>query len=79
MPIGLSLFAKFDNPLLTQVINGRMQVEKSYCTSHQALLAIASEPLVSDAGTDAGSVSGLFNAQALLKDTRDKKLSTKDG
>ncbi|AZU48826.1 hypothetical protein C3B79_3074 [Aeromonas hydrophila] len=42
-------------------------------------LAISSEPLVSGAGTDAGNVSGLFNAQALLKDTQDKKLSTKDG
>jgi hypothetical protein len=43
------------------------------------LLAISSEPLVSGAGTDTGSVSGLFNTQALLKDTLDKKLSTKDG
>ena len=43
------------------------------------LLAISSEQLVSGAGTNAGSVSGLFNAQALFNDTHDKKLSTKDG
>lgn len=80
--IGLSLFAQFDNPLLALVINGM----GAGCGSRSAivrairpLLEISSEPLVSGAGTDPGSVSGLFNAQALLKDTLDKKLSTKDG
>lgn len=43
------------------------------------LFTISSELLVSSVGTDAGSVGGLFNAQALLKDTLDKKLPTKDG
>ncbi|VXA80931.1 hypothetical protein AERO9A_420326 [Aeromonas salmonicida] len=82
VPIGLSLFAQFDNPLLAQVINGMRagcRLRRAIVQAIRPLLAISSEPLVSGAGTDAGSVSGLFNAQALLKDTLDKELSTKDG
>ncbi len=82
VPIGLSLFAQFDNPLLAQVINGMgagCRLRRAIVQAIRPLLAISSEPLVSGAGTDPGSVSGLFNAQALLKDTLDKKLSTEDG
>lgn len=82
VPIGLSLFAQFDNSLLAQVINGMgagCWLRRAIVQAIRPLLAISSEPLVSGAGTDAGSVSGLFNAQVLLKDTLDKKLSTKDG
>ncbi|CAJ1914062.1 hypothetical protein LCEOLIKB_04000 [Aeromonas hydrophila] len=82
MPIGLSLFAQFDNPLLAQVINGMgvgCGLRRAIVQAIGPLLAISNEPLVSGAGTDAGSVSGLFYAQALFKDTLDKKLSTKDG
>lgn len=82
VPIGLSQFAQFDNPLLARVIDGM----GAGCGSRRAivqaigpLLAISSEPLVSGTGTDPGSVSRLFNAQALFKDTLDKKLSSKDG
>lgn len=52
---------------------------RSIAQTIKPLLVISSEPLVSGAGTDTGCVSGLFNAQILLKDTLDKKLSTKDG
>ena len=82
VPIGPSLLAQFDNPLLALVINGmgaRCGSRRAIVQTLRSLLAISSEPLVSGAGTDPGSVSGLFNAQALLKDTLDKKLSTKDG
>ena len=82
VPIGPSLLAQFDNPLLALVINGmgaRCGPRRAIVQTLRSLLAISSEPLVSGAGTDPGSVSGLFNAQALLKDTLDKKLSTKDG
>lgn len=82
VPIGPSLLAQFDNPLLALVINGmgaRCGSRRAIVQTIRSLLAISSEPLVSGADTDPGSVSGLFNAQALLKDTLDKKLSTKDG
>jgi len=82
VPIGLSLLALFDNHLLSLVIYG----VGAGCWSRRAimqaigpLLAISCEPLVSGSSTDPGSVSRLFNAQALFKDTQDKKLSTKDG
>ncbi len=81
VPIDLSLSVQFDTPLLAQVINGM----GAKCGSRRAivqaigpLLAISSEPLVSGAGSNAGSMSGFFKAQTLLKDTLDKKLSTKD-
>ncbi|KHA56736.1 hypothetical protein NM74_10045 [Aeromonas hydrophila] len=82
VPIGLSLLAQCDNHLLPLVIDG----VGTGCGSRRAivqpirpLLAISREPLVSGAGTDAGGVSRFFNAQALFKDTPDKKLSTEEG
>lgn len=82
VPIGLSLLAQFDNPMLAQVISGMgagCRLRRAIVQTIRPLLTISSEPLVSGSGTDAGGVSGLFNAQALLKDTLDKKLSTEDG
>ena len=82
VPIGLSLLAQLDNPLLVLVINDMgagCALRRAIVQAIRPLLAISSEPLVSCSGTDPGSVSGLFNAQALLKDTLDKKLSTEDG
>ena len=78
VPIGPSLLAQFDNPLLALVING-MGARRVTEQAIRSLLAISSEPLVSGAGTDPGSVSGLFNAQALLKElASDAPLGTLD-
>lgn len=78
------MLAQFDNPCwhwssMAWGQGAGCRLRRAIVQAIRPLLAISSEPLVSSKGTDAGSVSGLFNAQALLKDTLDKKQSTKDG
>lgn len=60
-------------------ISQSMEVKKRDSTPPLPLPAMARERLANGVRTGSGSVSSLFNAQALLEDTQDKALSTKDG
>lgn len=80
--MGLSLLAQCGNHLLPLVIDGvgtRCGSRRAIVQATRPLLAISREPLVSGAGADLCGVSRFFNAQALFKDTPDKKLSTEEG
>lgn len=56
-----------------------MGVSSAMVHACEPRLAIARAPQVSAAGTDTGSVGGLFGAQALRKAALGKALSRKDG
>lgn len=80
--VGLSALACFDNLLPILRGNGMgaaVRAGRTVVQPHQALLAVALEPLVGSAHTDTCGLCRFLGAQALIKDASYQQGSTMDG